>query len=69
MTKRFTYSEKQNGSTLEAAEWNALAQDVSDAVDAINAGGAGGSTVVIEGDSHVKFDATGKHNLTIETTA
>lgn len=44
MTKKFTYTEKQNGSTLSAAEWNNLAQDVDAAVDAINNGGVGGGS-------------------------
>lgn len=44
MTKKFTYTEKQNGSTLSAAEWNNLAQDVDAAVDAINNGSVGGGS-------------------------
>lgn len=67
MTKKFTYVEKQEGDALTAAEWNNLAQDVSAAVDSINnpiiQPYPGGS------DPHITFDATGKHNLTIATTA
>ena len=52
---------KTNGSTLSASEWNNLAADVNE----LGAGGAtGGSS-----DSHVSFDSTGKHNLNITTTA
>ena len=52
---------KANGSTLSASEWNNLAADVNE----LGAGGAtGGSS-----DSHVSFDSTGKHNLNITTTA
>ena len=66
MTKQ-TFTQKSNGDTLSASEWNNLTNYVNAAVDAINAGGnssAGGSS-----DSHISFDSTGKHNLTIETTA
>lgn len=42
MTKNYTYSAKQTGDQLSAAEWNSLAQDVDAAVDAINNGGVGG---------------------------
>jgi hypothetical protein len=66
MTKQ-TFIQKSNGDTLSATEWNNLTSYVNTAVDAINAGGsssAGGS-----GDSHVSFDSSGKHNLTIGTTA
>ena len=66
MTKKYTYTAKSTGDSLTAAEWNNLAQDVDAAVNAINSGaGSGGGS----SDSHISFDATGKHNLTIETTA
>jgi hypothetical protein len=48
----------QNGDTLSASAWNALASDVNE----LGAGGSG------SGDSHVSFDSTGKHNLNIITT-
>lgn len=63
MEKKFTYTQKNTGDQLTAAEWNNLAQDVDAAVTAINNGGAGGS------DSHMVFDSADKHNLTIQTTA
>lgn len=66
MTKQ-TFTQKNNGDTLSATEWNNLTSYINTAVDAINAGGgssSGGST-----DSHISFDSTGKHNLTIQTTA
>lgn len=53
MTKNYTYSAKNPGDPLSAAEWNNLAQDVDAAVDAINNGGVGGggSSVVTVTDS------------------
>ena len=67
MTKQ-TFTQKNNGDTLSATEWNELTSYVNTAVDAINAGGSSsagsGST-----DSHISFDSTGKHNLNITTTA
>jgi hypothetical protein len=67
MTKQ-TFTQKTNGDTLSATEWNELTSYVNTAVDAINAGGSSsagsGST-----DSHISFDSTGKHNLNITTTA
>ena len=42
MTKNYTYTAKNPGDPLSAAEWNNLAQDVDAAVDAINNGGVGG---------------------------
>lgn len=66
MTKQ-TFTQKSNGDTLSATEWNNLTSYVNTAVDAINAGG--GSSAGGSGDSHVSFDATGKHNLTIGTTS
>lgn len=57
---------KENGSTLSATEWNSLAADVNE----LGAGGVSGSS-----DPHIVFDErsasnpTGKSNLTIETTA
>ena len=65
MTKQ-TFTQKSNGDTLSATEWNNLTSYVNTAVDAINAGGGSGSG---SGDSHISFDSTGKHNLTIETTS
>lgn len=56
---------KSNGSTLSAEEWNNLAADVNElGAGGGNTGNTGGST-----DSHMYFDATGKHNLNIVTTA
>lgn len=67
MTKQ-TFTQKTNGDTLSATEWNELTSYVNTAVDAINAGG-GSSTGGSSTDSHISFDSTGKHNLTIQTTA
>lgn len=52
---------KANGSTLSAQEWNSLAADVNE----LGAGNSsnGGS------DPHIIFDSTDKHNLTVQTTA
>lgn len=59
MTKQ-TFTQKNNGDTLTASEWNSLTGYVNDAVDAIN-----GSS----GDPHISFDSEAKHNLNIVTTA
>lgn len=67
MTKQ-NFTQKSNGDTLSASEWNNLTSYVNTAVDAINAGG-GSSTGGSSTDSHISFDSTGKHNLTIQTTA
>ena len=67
MTKQ-TFTQKNNGDTLSATEWNELTSYVNTAVDAINAGG-GSSAGSGSTDSHISFDSTGKHNLTIQTTA
>lgn len=67
MTKQ-TFTQKTNGDTLSATEWNELTSYVNTAVDAINAGG-GSSAGNGSTDSHISFDSTGKHNLTIQTTA
>lgn len=65
MTKQ-TFTEKTNGDTLSAAEWNNLTGYVNQAVDAINAGGAseGGSSVA---DTHISKSAKG--NIEFITTA
>lgn len=44
MTKNYTYSEKSNGQTLSAEEWNNLAQDVDALVTGVNNGTIGGSS-------------------------
>ena len=58
MIKKFTYTEKQNGSTLSAAEWNNLAQDVDAAVDAINSGGSGSGSVTVADETQSGGDPT-----------
>lgn len=61
MEKKFTYTPKNTGDQLTAAEWNNLAQDVDAAVTAINNGGDNaGSSFLYMND---------KGNLCIETTA
>lgn len=58
-----TFTQKSNGDTLSATEWNNLTGYVNEAVDAINEGGSSAS------DSHVYFDGEGKHNLNFVTTS
>lgn len=75
MTRHYEYVAKQDGDTLNAQEWNNLAQDVRDAVTAINSNsiGEGSATtgnVTVGGtdnDSHIYLNSKG--NLCIETTA
>ena len=52
MTKQ-TFTQKSNGDTLSASEWNNLTSYINTAVDAINAGGQGSSdnTVTVEPDA------------------
>lgn len=57
------FTQKSNGDTLSATEWNNLTGYVNEAVDAINEGGSSAS------DSHVYFDGEGKHNLNFVTTS
>ena len=52
----------KNGDQLSATAWNNLAADVNEL-------GASGTNQGGGSDSHVSFDATGKHNLNIVTTA
>lgn len=66
MTKHYTYIEKQNGDTLNANEWNSLAQDVDAAVDAINNGAASGGDSS-EGLPNLYINEKG--NLNLETSA
>lgn len=58
-----TFTQKSNGDTLSATEWNNLTGYVNEAVDAINEGGSSAS------DTHVYFDSESKHNLNIVTTS
>ena len=75
INKRFTYVQKvDNESTLSANEWNALAQDVVDAVDAINngetsTGSTGNVTIGGSSDNGSHIYVNNKGNLCIETTA
>lgn len=66
MTKKYTYSEKSNGQTLSAEEWNNLAQDVDAAVDAIttiqNNSSSGSSTVI---DTTGVISVSSKGNVTV----
>lgn len=70
---KLNFTSKNNGDVLNASEWNAVVSKTDELVQAVNdgavSGGGSGETVVIEGDSHVSFDAVDKHNLTIATTA
>lgn len=47
MTKQ-NFTQKSNGDTLSASEWNNLTSYVNTAVDAINAGGGGGAVSVTD---------------------
>jgi hypothetical protein len=74
MMDKLNFDSKKTGDVLYAREWNTLVSLTDEIVDAINDGagsgsGSGSGSVVIEGDSHVTFDGTNKHNLTIATTA
>ena len=69
---KLNFTSKTNGDVLNASEWNAVVSKTDELVQAINDGagsGSGSGSVVVEGDSHVTFDGTDKHNLTIATTA
>lgn len=69
MTKQ-TFTQKSNGDTLEASEWNSLTSYVNTAVDAINAiptntGGNSGSS----GEGLPNLYINSKGNLNLETSA
>ena len=59
MTKQ-NFTQKSNGDTLSASEWNNLTSYVNTAVDAINAGG-GGATI----DSSGVLSVSSKGNVTV----
>jgi hypothetical protein len=59
MTKQ-TFTQKSNGDTLSASEWNNLTSYINTAVDAINAGG-GGATI----DSSGVLSVSSKGNVTV----
>lgn len=59
MTKQ-TFTQKSNGDTLSASEWNDLTSYVNTAVDAINAGGGGGAI-----DSSGVLSVSSKGNVTL----
>lgn len=66
MTKKFTYTQKSNGDSLSATEWNNLAQDVSAAVDAINAGAiSGGDSSSATIDTTGVISVSAKGNVTL----
>jgi len=66
MTKKFTYTQKSNGDSLSATEWNNLAQDVSAAVDAINAGAiSGGDSSSATIDTTGVISVSSKGNVTL----
>lgn len=60
MTKQ-TFTQKSNGDTLSASEWNELTSYVNTAVDAINAGGGSGTTI----DSSGVLSVSAKGNVTV----
>lgn len=63
---RLNITSKNTGDVLNASEWNSLVDKTNEIVENINNTPSSGSG---NSDSHIKYDATGKHNLTIETTA
>ena len=67
MTKKFTYTQKSNGDTLSATEWNNLAQDVDAAVDAINnqSSNSGTSNVTVTETTENVQDADKKAQVAI----
>lgn len=65
MTKQ-TFTQKTNGDTLSATEWNELTSYVNTAVDAINAGGGSGSAGAIDTNGVVSVNSKG--NTTVSAT-
>ena len=61
MTKQ-TFTQKSNGDTLSAAEWNNLTSYVNTAVDAINAGGGSAGTTI---DTTGVISVSAKGNVTL----
>ena len=61
MTKQ-TFTQKTNGDTLSATEWNELTSYVNTAVDAINAGGSGSGSPV---DTSGVISVSSKGNVTL----
>jgi hypothetical protein len=59
-----TFTQKSNGDTLNASEWNQLTNYVNTVVDTVN-----GIDTTAGADPHMIFDSEDKHNLTISTTA
>lgn len=69
---KLNFTSKNNGDVLNASEWNAVVSKTDELVQAVNDGavsGGGSGETVVTSDPHMSFDATGKHNLTISTTA
>ena len=65
MTKQ-NFTQKSNGDTLSASEWNNLTSYVNTAVDAINAGGGSGSAGAIDTNGVVSVNSKG--NTTVSAT-
>ena len=65
MTKQ-NFTQKSNGDTLSASEWNNLTSYVNTAVDAINAGGGSGSAGAIDTNGVVSVNSKG--NTTLSAT-
>lgn len=67
MTKNYTYSPKQTGDQLSAAEWNSLAQDVDAAVDAINnsstSGGGSSEYLTLSAKGNVELSSPKHINI------
>lgn len=61
MTKQ-TFTQKSNGDTLSASEWNNLTSYVNTAVDAINAGGSGSGSPI---DTSGVISVSSKGNVTL----
>ena len=65
MTKQ-NFTQKSNGDTLSASEWNNLTSYVNTAVDAINAGGGSGSAGAIDTNGVISVNSKG--NTTVSAT-
>lgn len=65
MTKQ-NFTQKSNGDTLSASEWNNLTSYVNTAVDAINAGGGSGSAGAIDTNGVVSVNSKG--NTTVSAS-
>ena len=66
MTKQ-NFTQKSNGDTLSASEWNNLTSYINTAVDAINAGGSSTGTPSAVIDTTGVISVSGKGNVTVSS--